>query len=360
MGEALWGVRLNGAAGNSTEALFRLGRYDEADALLAQTGDRGVGTCPVQPALLRSSVAIRRGRVQEAERALAIADEASAGFDDVQQRGWFHMVAAEVAMAEGRADVAWEEVERALALAAGTDDESFLPEMCALGVRALADRLEDAQARGLSIDDDVDKFRLLAHGLVEEAERIVAAPAARGGRCPPRVPAFAALCAAEESRLSTSDPALWAEAARRWEAAGEPYPVAYCRWREASALLAQRTGRADAVDSLQSAWEVSVRIGALPLREQIEGLARRARIELRDVDDAPASPASTLASDLGITAREVEVLSQLAAGRTDKEIADALYISKKTASVHVSNLLRKLDVANRVEAGRVGQAHGLG
>ena len=50
----------------------------------------------------------------------------------------------------------------------------------------------------------------------------------------------------------------------------------------------------------------------------------------------------------------------LAVGRTDREIADELYFSKKTASVHVSNLLRKPDVANRVEAGRIGQTHGLG
>ena len=67
-----------------------------------------------------------------------------------------------------------------------------------------------------------------------------------------------------------------------------------------------------------------------------------------------------MAADLGITPREVEVLGQLAAGRTDREIAELLFISKKTASVHVSNLLRKLDVANRVEAGKIGQAHGMG
>jgi DNA-binding NarL/FixJ family response regulator len=54
------------------------------------------------------------------------------------------------------------------------------------------------------------------------------------------------------------------------------------------------------------------------------------------------------------------VLGQLAAGRRDAEISDALFISKKTASVHVSNILRKLDVANRVEAGKIGQAYGLG
>jgi DNA-binding NarL/FixJ family response regulator len=65
-------------------------------------------------------------------------------------------------------------------------------------------------------------------------------------------------------------------------------------------------------------------------------------------------------SDLGLTPREVEVLGLLAQGRTDREIAELLFISRKTASVHVSNLLRKLEVASRIEAGRIGQAHGLG
>jgi DNA-binding CsgD family transcriptional regulator len=245
-----------------------------------------------------------------------------------------------------------------MAIAAGTDDETFTPAMGALGIQALADRVADAQTRGARVD--VDKARLLARGLVEEVERAAAGPAARGGRCAPRVVAFEAQCKAEASRLSESEASLWEQAASCWETAGEPYPIAYCRWRQADALLAGRSGRAAAVDCLQSAWEVATRIGAEPLRDSIEGLARRARVELRAVEEDSPSPVATLASDLGITPREVEVLGQLAAGRTDKEIADALFISKKTASVHVSNLLRKLDVPNRVEAGKIGQAHNLG
>jgi DNA-binding NarL/FixJ family response regulator len=101
-------------------------------------------------------------------------------------------------------------------------------------------------------------------------------------------------------------------------------------------------------------------LGAFTLRERIEQLAQRARIPLREVDHTGAANGTTLGSDLGLTQREVEVLGQLAAGRTDGEIAELLFISKKTVSVHVSNVLRKLDVANRIEAGRVGQAQGLG
>ena len=99
-------------------------------------------------------------------------------------------------------------------------------------------------------------------------------------------------------------------------------------------------------------------LGQRSAQERSSSLAQRARIALHDVGAAEPAPGSTVAADLGLTPREVEVLGQLAAGRTDREIAELLFISKKTVSVHVSNLLRKLDVANRVEAGRIGQASG--
>ena len=82
------------------------------------------------------------------------------------------------------------------------------------------------------------------------------------------------------------------------------------------------------------------------------------------VDLLPAPSRSTSTRDAealeayALTAREREVLAALAAGHTNKEIADALFISVKTASVHVSNILRKLDVQGRQEAARV--AHRLG
>jgi DNA-binding CsgD family transcriptional regulator len=221
----------------------------------------------------------------------------------------------------------------------------------------LADQLDDAQAHGRRVD--ADKARLLASGLVEDARALMAAPGERGGISAPRQTAWGATCVAEQSRLRSSAPDLWAHAVRQWEAAGEPYHVAYCRWREAEALLESRAGRTRANDCLQRAWRVSVDLGAFPLRQRIEQLAQRARIPLREVDQPGAANGTTLGSDLGLTQREVEVLGQLAAGRTDGEIAELLFISKKTVSVHVSNVLRKLDVANRIEAGRVGQAQGL-
>ena len=357
MGEELWGARLNGAAGNSTDALVRLGRFDEAAALLAQIGSHGQGYCTPGPYLLPTAMLIRRGRFDEAGHLLTTADELTTGLGDVQERGTFHMLSAELALEEGRPDDAYEHVEQALALAATTDDEMAAPEMCALGVRALADRLDQARTHGRRVDPE--KLRLLAVGLVQEAERLLGGAAERGGSRAPRISALVATCEAEWSRLDQSDAGLWADAVRRWEAAGEPYPTAYCRWREAEALLEGRARRTDAADRLEQAWRVSVDMGTDPLTQQIERLAQRARIALRAIDPDEVTTPAAVAVDLGLTPREVEVLGHLARGETDREIAESLFISKKTVSVHVSNLLRKLDVANRVEAGRIGQAQGL-
>jgi DNA-binding NarL/FixJ family response regulator len=76
--------------------------------------------------------------------------------------------------------------------------------------------------------------------------------------------------------------------------------------------------------------------------------------------DRTASPEElpSPAASLGLTQREVEVLALVAEGRTNRQIGQALYITPKTASVHVSRILAKLGVAGRGEAAAV--AHRLG
>ncbi|WP_253209253.1 helix-turn-helix domain-containing protein, partial [Streptomyces niphimycinicus] len=71
---------------------------------------------------------------------------------------------------------------------------------------------------------------------------------------------------------------------------------------------------------------------------------------------APAAPADP-AEELGLTPRERDVLRLVAAGRSNRQIAEELFISPKTASVHVSNILAKLGVSGRGEAAAV--AHRL-
>jgi DNA-binding NarL/FixJ family response regulator len=353
-GEQRGFANLNGAVINGVWALVRLSRYDEAEAMLANWGRRGVGTSDVAPQVVPAIIAIRRGQLDKAAQLLADAERSSVNLIDIQTRGRIYMENAELAIERGLPDEAYAHVERALALVTMTDDASRRAHMCALGVHALADRVARDRAQGRQAD--VETAQRLAAGLVQEANRPVDNGA---GLRAPQVMACIAMCVAEESRLSRSDPSLWASAVSLWERAHEPYYTSYCQWRQAEALLENRVGRREAAACIQAAFATASRIGAVPLRTNIEQLAQRARIALT-VDLASAASMPVAGSDLGLTPRELEILGQLADGMTDREIAEALFISKKTASVHVSNVLHKLDVTNRVEAGRVGQAHGLG
>ena len=350
-GERLGFPRLNGVVINGVWALVRLSRYEEAEAMLASWGRRGVGTNDVAPQLVPAIIAIRCGRLDDAALLLADAERLTVNLNDIQTRGLFYMETAELALERGLPDDAYAAAERALALVTATDDQSRRAHMCAIGMRALADRLALAQAHGQRVDTSIAQGQ--AAELMQEATRPVDGGA--GSRAPQAM-ACIATCAAEQSRLSRSDPVLWASAVALWEAAHEPYRTAYCQWRQAEALLESRVGRREAADCLSAAFATASRIGAIPLRMHIEQLAQRARMPL----SVSLAPAASPTDSLGLTPRELEILGQLADGLTDREIAEALFISKKTASVHVSNVLHKLEVSNRVEAGRVGQAHGLG
>jgi DNA-binding NarL/FixJ family response regulator len=132
-------------------------------------------------------------------------------------------------------------------------------------------------------------------------------------------------------------------------------------------MLALRVPRSEVSSVLGDAWIIAGEIGAEPLTETIRGLATIARLDL------PSSSGATLGSDspiepqtddevidpFGLTAREREVLALLADGQTNRRIADTLFISESTASVHVSNIIGKLGVANRVEAAAVAVRSGL-
>ena len=355
MGEALGGVRLNAAVLNSAGSLLQLGRWGEAEALVRDV-ELVSGNCAIHRELLQAEIALGRGEFETAREYLSVADERTKSLEDVQFRGDFHMLRAALALEEERALDAFDDVERALALSAATEDTFFTPEMCMLGVRALADRLLAERSAGGRAEVEADALRELAARLVEKAD-IAAAPKVPGGTCLPQPLAFALTCRAEETRLHRSDPSSWHRAALAWEDLSQPYQTAYCRWREAEGLLLARGKRSSAMQSLSTAWTITSDLGAEPLCRRIEQLALRARIPL---DKAPndVGPASA-AGDLGLTSREIEVLGRLAAGRSDRQIADELFISKKTASVHVSNILRKLGVSNRVEAGEIGQRVGL-
>ena len=122
--------------------------------------------------------------------------------------------------------------------------------------------------------------------------------------------------------------------------------VAYARYRLAAAMLSAQSGRDQAAATLRSAYATAVELDARPLASMIEILARRARIALKAV----VGPSTAAEQPFGLTEREQEVLALVVAGRSNREIGEALFISPKTASVHVSNILAKMEVDGRVEA----------
>jgi DNA-binding CsgD family transcriptional regulator len=153
-----------------------------------------------------------------------------------------------------------------------------------------------------------------------------------------------------------SEPAAWRALADRWASRNRLPNVAYARFREAEAHLQAGDGPVAAAPPLREAHELAARIDHVPLHHAIDDLARRARV---DIGDLPAEPDAPL-DRFGLTPREREVLDLVAVGRTNRQIADALFISTKTASVHVSNILAKLGVANRGEAAARARELGLG
>jgi DNA-binding CsgD family transcriptional regulator len=237
--------------------------------------------------------------------------------------------------------------------------------LAALALRAEADAASAARAR--RDEAALAESRAVAAAIVgrlrEFEQRFAGGGPASGGRAK----AIATLCRAELDRLEGGqDVELWARVVEGWEQLGRPFPAAYARLRVAEATLATRGSPSVAASALRSAHGTAVRLGAEPLRQQLELLARQARIEV-EVGARVAQPA-TMNGDgahgggtgLGLTEREAEVLRLVAGGWSNQQIGDALYITRKTASVHVSNIMGKLGVASRVEAAALAHRLGLG
>ncbi|MET8987661.1 AAA family ATPase [Nonomuraea wenchangensis] len=136
----------------------------------------------------------------------------------------------------------------------------------------------------------------------------------------------------------------WEAAVGAWVDLGQPYPEARALLGSAQALLAAGD-RQEAAARLERARELAARLGAAPLLEQLDVVRRRARLGGGAADEPTGD-----GQPLGLTARELEVLREVTNGRSNREIAEALVISVKTVSVHVSNILAKLGVAGRGEA----------
>ncbi|WP_037891738.1 response regulator transcription factor [Streptomyces viridochromogenes] len=137
--------------------------------------------------------------------------------------------------------------------------------------------------------------------------------------------------------VSGPDVSAWAKAVAAFDY-GDAYERARCRLRHAEALLAADDREAAATEA-RAARETAARLGAAPLLQRLDALIRRGRLAQAAADRSSA-----------LTARERDVLRLLALGRSNRQIGEELYITGKTASVHVSDILAELGAASRTEA----------
>ena len=330
--------------GNLSESLYALGRWDEAVEAAERALGRGRNAKPhAGSALCLALVALHRGDVAEAARQLAFARE-QVGHDPTPEQSIpLTCLTIGVAAAEGRLPDARAELARAL-------DADF-----PTGTQRYGWQLLLAAA---TAEADAQPLPALAQGRPAILERIfetarkttAAAPIWRAYDKWVRVELHRA-----EGR-ATAD--TWSEVVTAFEELERPYDLARVRHRLAQALLAAGGDdeRARATELLRLAHAVADHLGARPLAEAVTLLAQRARLALTHAPGQPLAPADPVEA-LGLTGRERDVLRLVSAGRTNRQIAEELFISPKTASVHVSNILGKLGVSGRGEAAAV--AHRL-
>ena len=338
---------------NLAEPLISLGRWDEA--LEAIERARELAPPPMHAAtlsVLAGLVAAARGDTEAADR---WADAARATFSSARFKDQHHLPLDQL---EIESRIAADDPAGAVAAAGEALDRHDLPgsvtrygwEVLTSAARASAAGLASGrQPVRADAADLLDRVRgiaaeLAVYGRVQEAHRRTVA-------------------ALDQPSGSGLDPAAgrdtWDEAATAWEAVREPYPQAQALLGAATAALTAGD-REGAALRLRRAATLADAVGATPLTSQIAELSRRARPGDSGASGGTAGGAGAEpGTPFGLTSRELEVLRLVAAGRSNREIAAELFISAKTASVHVSNILAKLSVGSRGEAAATAYRHGL-
>jgi DNA-binding NarL/FixJ family response regulator len=326
-------------------ACYALGEWDQAESLAASVDIRLPGAAGLSAASL--FVEVGRGRAGAEERLSRL--EPMWVEDD-----WVAYLSggcgADLALWRGDLAIARLRARRTLSLLEDSDETWELSVIWPATLELTAE-VETAELARISGDKAAEaEAQSAGKGLVHRCRSTLERARADGRQVGPEAIAWLARAEAEWTRLEgRSDPVAWAAAAEAF-AYGYVYEEARCRWRLAEALLG--AGRRDeAAEQARAAHSVASKLGAQPLQDGLEALARRGRIDLGS-DVAPREGSA------GLTARELEVLRLVAEGRSNQQIAETLFISRKTASVHVSHILAKMGVHTRVEA--AAAAHRLG
>jgi DNA-binding CsgD family transcriptional regulator len=323
---------------------YSAGNWDEAERVAAAADER-------RPAVSAAAlyVEVGRGRAAAGERLARLAPYRKADQYVAYLAGGCE---ADLARWQGQPERSSELARETLA----TQEEAGAPWVlsaiwpAALGLAAEGDLAERARAGG---DQAAVKEHLaIGEDLLARAQGALRRARELGRQVGPEALAWLARAEAEWTRVEgRPDPARWAAAAEAF-GYGYLYEEARCRWRLAEALLGEGDREA-AAEAARAAHEIARRLGAGPLLAEVEALARRGRLDLGV--PPPRQPGEVG----GLTPRELEVLRLVAAGRSNGQIAEALFISRKTASVHVSNILAKLGVHTRTEAAAAAHRMGL-
>jgi len=390
--------------GNAAETLFSLGRWDESRALSLEALAWGPAEGAFEyPAL---NLAIVEIESNAGELAGSLLGQLLVGLEtspDLESSVPTYLAAASLARWRGNLDDARRATAAGWQRVRGTEDWALIARMAAFGAEIEASAMGTAHARrDLAA---VVAARELTTEMIATAEVAVARTGA-GPASGIRREAEALLATARmhRARLDRRDDADgWETLARTWDGLGVPYQAARARWHEAEARLRgddargsrpdARGSRPDARGSrpevrrcLEAAYRSALALGAEPLARELRDLAGRVLIPLPEPAAARARAragarararagvtvsAGSLARTIvgttteprrdpfGLSRREHEVLGLVAEGRTNREIAERLFISERTVHVHVGRVLAKLGVSGRVEAAAVAIRLGL-
>jgi DNA-binding CsgD family transcriptional regulator/tetratricopeptide (TPR) repeat protein len=324
---------------NCAEPLIAIGRWSEAERLLTEGLESNVSDAAVFGVITvrRGMLAALAGRYADAARDMT----AVSSFPrETGPQADMPIALANAIVAFGQRDV-----ERARALV----------------IEGLHSTSDDSLSERYRWPLIWFGLRLEAEASSPDPDRIASLRAAACELPATRVQArtYQSLAAAELARSMGTAPD-WSAAIEAARDAGEAYLLAYALLRGAQQAWSD-SDRDTTAAMLDESARLAARMGAAPLVDEAHTLARRARLPLAAVgpaaptDERPAQPAIEA---FGLTDRESEVLALVAAGRSNPQIATELFISPKTASVHVSNIISKLGVSSRGEAAAL--AHRLG
>ena len=348
--------------GNAAQAMIAIGKWQAAEAAL-NTAAELEDAAPIRWFLdeLRATLLSRRGRAAEALQLLDQSADAVSRIrrpDDLLRR---HITVAEALQQAGRHLDAWHAVESGLATLPAELAWGTAAQLGAIGARSLVALDQERRATGNhsgSLDPSTARRNAATDRIATFMRRVDPEPGSPADawirlaeaeltRMAP-VSVASASGGDDRSPVTVSQPNRWAHVVELWSDLHCPYEKAYAMLRQAEAMLIARGRRHLADQLLQEAADITGHLGAEGLAGEIRGLRQMTEGSSREGHSS------------GLTRRELEILELLERGCSNKQIGQTLFISEKTASVHVSNILRKLGVSSRLEAAAVARIRTTG